>query len=226
MGKPVRAVIRVLCLAALIAVGGAWPLVLAAAMSLFLPWFAAAMLAMLLVKQRLRQDRTSRDVRFSRGVADELRAGASLRDAVAAAAEDIGEVRLARSCRIGRSYQEVAALLQHALPEIGEQGATAVHVAGLSGGRAAETFEALALVAADDQELEGEVRAATAQVRASAAVIAAVPVLLVVGLISVGRLSIVTSGGSIATTLLMFGGGLISVGWLVIWRMTRRATVH
>ena len=215
-----------LCLGAMIAAGGPWPFVLAAAVTIYFPWLAAAALTVLVVRQRLQQDRTSRDVRFCRGVADELRGGASLRAGVAAAAEEVGEFRLARACRIGSPYRDLAAQLQHALPEVGMQAATAIQVAGLSGGRAAEAFEALALLAVDDQELDGELRAATAQVRASAAVIASLPVFLVVGLIAVGRMSVLTSGGSIATALLLFGGGFISLGWLVIWRMIRGAAVQ
>jgi Flp pilus assembly protein TadB len=169
--------------------------------------------------------RRSVDVQFCRSVADELRAGASLRNALAVAAHEIGDHALAGACRVGRPFGEVADLVAQRLPGVGPVAAGAIRIAGESGGTVADSFEAIALLASDEQELRDERKAATAQVRASALVISVLPVVLLTGLMASGRLDLIGSGGSLVFGLMVGGLLLIVVGLLSIWRTVRRAEV-
>jgi Flp pilus assembly protein TadB len=167
-------------------------------------------------------NRWSVDVRFCRSVADELRAGASLRNALAVASHEIGHDDLAGACRVGRPFGEVADMVAQRLPGVGPVAAGAIRIAGESGGMVAGSFEAIALLASDEQELRNERKAATAQVRASALVISAVPVVLLAGLVASGRLDLIGSGGSLVAGLMVGGLVLIVAGLLSIWLTVRR----
>ena len=210
-------------LGAAIVAGAPWGFVAILAAGVANPWIGVLALVVLLALRRERSRRWSVDVRFCRAVADELRGGASLRAALAVAAHEINEMVLARACRIGRSYDELATEAELCLPLVGSVAATAIRIAGESGGRAADSFEAIASLAADEEEMRNERRAATAQVRASAFVIAILPVLLLAGLAATGHLSVLAAGGSLTVGFLAAGFILIVTGLLSIWRMVRRA---
>jgi Flp pilus assembly protein TadB len=116
-------------------------------------------------------------------------------------------------------------LVAQRLPGVGPVAAGAIRIAGESGGTVADSFEAIALLASDEQELRDERKAATAQVRASALVISVLPVVLLTGLMASGRLDLIGSGGSLVFGLMVGGLLLIVVGLLSIWRTVRRAEV-
>lgn len=94
---------------------------------------------------------------FADATARELRAGSALAEALAAATALVGPVD---DPRLG------------VLVAVGEE----------VGGELADAFEQVAAAARDDEELRAEVRALTAQSRASAWLLTALPVLSVVGL--------------------------------------------
>ncbi|MDF1595938.1 MAG: type II secretion system F family protein [Acidimicrobiia bacterium] len=197
--------------------------VLVMVIGLINPWIGLASIWAFHLSKRGHPSPWSVDVRFSRGVADELRGGSSLRQAFAEAAEDIGEGRLARVCRSGRPYEEMASGVEACLPLTGQAAGAAIRIAGESGGRVADAFEAIALLAEDEQALKNERRAASAQARTSALIIAVLPVLLVVLLVGAGRMDVLLSGGSLSVGLMTTGFGLITVGLVTIWQMVRRA---
>ena len=179
----------------------------------------------LVLKGRPRVMPWSREVRFCRATADELRSGSSLRRAVEIAAEDIGEHRLGRAARMSRPFVEIAARVEEALPVIGFAVGGAIRVAGESGGRVADSFEAIALIAADEEEMRNERRTATAQVRASALIIAVIPILLLGLMATTGRLSGLVAGGPLSLGFMAIGVLLIGIGLFSIWWMIRRAEV-
>jgi tight adherence protein B len=187
------------------------------------PWIGLVAIWALHLSKREQPSRWSVDVRFSRGVADELRGGSSLRQALAVAAEEINEGGLARACRSGRPYDELASGVEACLSIIGPAAGAAIRIAGDSGGRVADAFEAIALLADDEQELRNERRVASAQARASALIIAALPALLLALLVGTGRVDVLLSGGPLAVGLMTVGFVLITVGLLAIWQMVRRA---
>ena len=209
-------------LGAAIVAGAPWGLIAILAAGLANPWIGVLAIVALLTFRRERSPRGSVDLRFCRVVADELRGGASLRAALAVAAHEINEMALARTCRTGRSYAELASEAELCLPLVGSVAATAIRIAGESGGRVADSFEAIAFLAADEEEMRNERRAATAQVRASAFIIATLPVLLLAGLAATGHLSVLAAGGSLTVGFLAAGFTLIVTGLLSIWRMVRR----
>lgn len=210
-------------LGAAIVAGAPWGFLAILASGLANPWIGVLALVILLAFRRERSPRGSVDVRFCRAVADELRGGASLRASLAVAADEINETALARACRIGRSYEELASEAELCLPLVGSVAAAAIRIAGESGGRAAGSFEAMAFLAADEEEMRSERRAATAQVRASAFIIATLPVLMLAGLAATGHLSVLAAGGSLTAGFLAAGFILIVTGLLSIWRMVRTA---
>ncbi|HSR44814.1 MAG TPA: type II secretion system F family protein [Acidimicrobiia bacterium] len=206
-----------------VAVGVPWVIVGVAVASMVEPWFGILCLLALFVLRRDSAARWSVDIRFCRGMADELRSGSSLRRALETSARDIDEHRLARACRIGRPFDELATAVEACLPLVGRAAANAVRIAGESGGRVADTFEAIALLASDEHEMSNERRVATAQVRMSAAVIAVLPLILLVILAATGRMDALTSGGSVTLWFLAAGFVLIAAGLLSIWRMVHLA---
>lgn len=126
---------------------------------------------------------------FLHGVATELSGGASLRAALAAAPPGGLEVGpAARAAVAGISAPRVAGMLREALPVNGRMAAAAWLLAAESGGPAAAVFQVLAVRAAREGELIRERRSLTAQARASAWVVAGLPVVLLVGTLVSGRL--------------------------------------
>lgn len=209
----------------LIISGAPWLFVVLTVLALIEPLVGLTAILVIVLRNRIPSSRWSIDVRFCTGVSAELRGGSSLRDSLAAAAEDIGEVGLARSCRVGRPYEELAAKVEAVLPIAGAAAGGAIRIAGESGGRVAVSFEAIAALAADEQEMRDEQQSSTAQVRASAFVIAALPLLILSALAASGRLGLLVSGGGLSITLMFLGLLLITAGMFALWWMMRRAQV-
>jgi Flp pilus assembly protein TadB len=82
-------------------------------------------------------------------------------------------------------------------------------------------FEILAVGAAEEGSLRRERRALTVQARASAAVVAGLPFLVLVGMAVTGRLG--SSGDPALGLVLAVGIGLQAAGLAVVWGMLRRA---
>lgn len=215
--------IEAVLLGGAVVAGAPWALVGLLFIGMSSPWVGGVAVLALGLLGAKPSTRWSVDVRFCRSVADELRAGASLRNALAGAADEIGHDALAGACRIGRPFGELADLVAQWLPGVGPIAAGAIRIAGESGGMVANSFEAIAHLASDEQELQNERKAATAQVRASALVISVVPVMMLAGLMASGRLDLIGSGGSLVVGLMFGGLALIVAGLLAIWLTVRRA---
>lgn len=144
------------------------------------------------------------EVRFLAAIAAELAGGASLRTALADAAAGEDRPSLAavvQLARCGAPWAMVAGALE-GLPINGGRAATAVRVAGLSGGRSADVFLRLSDRAVEEAELRREQRALTTQVRLSALIVGSLPV---VSLLFGG-------GGRVADLLALGSGGRLIAG--------------
>ena len=187
--------------------------------------FVTATLALLIVAlPRLDQLRWWRrkeqfdEQRFYAAVHSELRAGASLRRAVAeaATAQDCRALAAVKAGALGgASIAEIAGSLQ-SLPSGGRRAAMALQIAAQTGGRAADVFLRLADRAAPAADIARQRRTLTTQSRLSAAVVAGLPVAwLAFG--GVGRLGdLISSGGA-----LLAGVGLAMqlIGVAMVWRL-------
>jgi hypothetical protein len=119
-----------------------------------------------------------RSVAFCDGVATELRAGASIPQAVAASAEAIGLADLAGCARNG-ALDEAARLLSSTFPAVGAELAILVRL-GRVGGAAADLFDEVAGIALADEEVWREVTVAAAPARAAVALFIVAPCLYLV----------------------------------------------
>ncbi|MDX1384833.1 MAG: type II secretion system F family protein, partial [Thermoanaerobaculia bacterium] len=158
-------------------------------------------------------------------MAAELAAGAPPRTALAAAASRDGDPALGRAARLaeaGMAVDLVSEELVVALPVNGRLAAAAWHLVATAGGPASAMFELLAVRAADEGSLRRERRALTAQARASAAVVAGLPIVLLLGMAATGRLR---AGTDPALGLVVAVGlGLQAAGLAVVWTMLRRSS--
>lgn len=164
------------------------------------------------------------EVVLLQATAAELRAGRSLRQALVEAADLVPGLaldRVVRLARAGRPMEEVASSLGPSLPDSGPMVGVAVRIAAHSGGRVAAIFSTLAAIQSDRIELQREVRAATAGVRASVFVVAALPIAALAHAAVTGRLRAVVALGSPGVALLAAGGGLLLVGVVTVVVMAR-----
>lgn len=176
--------------------------------------------------QHKRPGANSAEAVYLYAVAGELRAGSSLRHALAAAAGRASDLRLEPAIRMaaaGQPLDRVAALFEPALPRLGALTASAVRTSGITGGRTADVFDALALLAKEEMELTRERRAATAQARLSAWIVAGIPVVYVVYAAVSGKLAALQGVGSVGNVVLAVGLLLLATGVGAMWGMLREA---
>jgi tight adherence protein B len=162
---------------------------------------------------------------FLQGLAAELAAGSPPRAALVSAASRTPMLDLRHAVRFaaaGLDSERVAGALREALPTHGRLAAAAWTLNATAGGPAAALFEVLAVRAADDGALIRERRALTAQARASAWVVAGLPIVLLAGLFGTGRLSIASDPA--LGLVVAVGIALQAAGVAVVWMMLRRAT--
>lgn len=161
---------------------------------------------------------------YLHGIAAELRSGASLRDAITAAADrspslDLGlAVRLAKA---GRPLDQVADSLRDVLAANGTLVAASVRLASTTGATAADLFGRLAASAAQAAEVARERSALTAQARLSAVIVGGAPVAAVVLSFATG--SSLFSAGPVAQAVGVIGVGLQISGVGVVVLMLRHA---
>ena len=163
---------------------------------------------------------------YLQAVGSELRAGSSLRHALGSAAQRADGLpvdRVVRLAEAGRPVAEVAGALERALPRLGALTASAVRTAGVTGGRAADVFDALALLAAEETALVRERRTATAQARVSAWIVGGLPVVYLLYAAVRGKLASLTAFGPAGMLLLAIGLLLLAGGVGVMWGMLRKA---
>jgi len=220
--------VMVLGLAAGLVIGAPLPALAALGLAVWQPvWTLIAILAW--AAHTLRRSGTGRDeveAAYLQAVASELRAGSSLRHALSAAASRATGLRLERAVRLaaaGQPLDRVAEALGVALPRLGALAASAVRTAGVTGGKAADVFDGLALLATEEVGLARERRAATAQARFSAWIVGGIPLgyLLYAGVS--GKLAVLSIAGPGGRVLLAAGFLLLMGGIAVMWGMLRRA---
>lgn len=156
--------------------------------------------------------------RYLAAVHGELRAGASLRQALADAAlgQDCPPLPATRRLALAGAPIERLAESLRRLPGNGRRIGAAIEVAGLSGGRSADVFLGLANRAAAQADLERQQKILTTQARVSALVVGGLPLLwLAFG--GVGRLQALVQAGAGAVALVGFA--METVGALLVWRL-------
>lgn len=157
------------------------------------------------------------------GLASEMASGAAPRAALVAAARRVPVLDLSRAVRlasVGMPAERVAPALQAALPVNGRLVAGAWLLAARSGGPATGMFHALALRSAEEGELRRERRALTSQARASAWVVAGLPLVLVAAMAATGRLDLADPA---VAGVLGVGTALQVAGVAVVVMMLRTA---
>ena len=218
----------VLGLATGLIIGAPLPALAALGLAVWQPvWALAALLAwMVLNVRRPGSAGDEAEAAYLQAVAGELRAGSSLRHALSAASHQVTGLRLERAIRLaaaGQPLDRVADALERALPRLGPLSASAVRTAGVTGGKAAEVFDKLALLAAEEVGLVRERRAATAQARFSAWIVGGIPVVYLLYAGITGRLAVFRTAGPIGVVLLALGMVLLGGGIAAIWGTLRRA---
>lgn len=188
-------------------------------------WFlaGAALWAAWNVRKRGRERASlpALEAELLRGMAAELEAGASIRDALALGWTRAAELSLGfavRFAKAGRPAPEVAAQLRSVLPVNGRLVAAAYEIVSDTGARAGGVFASLALRAVEKGELERERRTLTAQARMAAWLVGGLPAAAAVLLAAAGRSPQLTGVGGVLTA---FGAALIGLGGLAVWLLVR-----
>ena len=193
-----------------------------------LGFLAAAVAWAVWNRARRLRDRSSPDaeVAFLTGVAAELDAGASLRQAIVAAASRAPDLDLSKASRLalsGSSATDVAAAIGTALPVNGRLTAAAYRIAAETGSRAGGVFSRLAVLASRGAELRRERGSLTAQARLSALVVGVAPLVFVALVLMTGRGSDLLAAGAVGLALGVVGAALILTGLVVIGVIVRVA---
>ncbi len=160
---------------------------------------------------------------FLAAVRAELRAGASVRHAVVAAAARVPDLPLGPAVRLaqaGLPLGEVGRAVAGALPVNGPHAAAALDMTAATGARAGALFGRLAERAAEVQATFRERRTLTAQARFSALVVAALPVLPALVVTATGGASRAAASGPLGLLVLGAGvtlevAGLGTVAWML-----------
>ena len=218
----------VLGLAAGLVIGAPLPALAAVGLAAWQPvWALGAVLAWIALTIRPGGSGTAEvEAGYLQAVGSELRAGSSLRYALSVASPQASGLDLERAVRLATSGQPldtVAVELGRALPRLGPLAASAVRTAGFTGGKAAEVFDGLALLATEEISLVRERRAATAQARFSAWIVGGIPLVYLLYAGFTGRLAVLQTAGPIGVVLLTVGLLLLMAGIVAIWVMLRGA---
>ena len=220
-------------LAGALLLGAPFWLVAVAAVTFVQPWFGVAAVgagAAVALRGRIiaKRAEAGAEARFCTTMAEELRAGASLRVALQGACQHEPSLRLerlARQAAAGLPMDTLARRLEPALPRNGKLAAAALVIAADTGASGAAVFDTLGLRAVAVDDVARERRTATAQARLSALVVGAAPVLIVAALLLSGRASALLEAGAVGWVILSVGlalevAGLALVG-LMLWRAAR-----
>lgn len=166
------------------------------------------------------------EARFIAAMASELRAGATLRGSFVASVGGAPELALSdlrRIAEVGLGMGQVAEALRGRLRFHGPALASAMSVANETGGRAAAMLESLAQMAAEDRILYRELRAASAQAKASSVVVGGLPIVFLGFQAVTGRLGELASS-SLGVGVLGVGLALLGFGAATVGFMLRAAT--
>lgn len=155
-------------------------------------------------------------------IAGELRAGQSLRHALAGPASHGGPLRqVARLAVSGAPLSSLEPHIREALPKSSELVVPAIGMLEASGGSAASVFELLAESHAVRISVERDQRAALAPARFSAAVLMSLVCLAVAWIVASGRLAALVSDPA-GRVLGLVGLGLVATGLIVFVVILRR----
>jgi hypothetical protein len=173
---------------------------------------------------RSRPEHTGSPALFCEGVASELRAGATLRDALATVATSAGSPSTSVGLSSSPSMAEVAAQVSKDFPPIAEELRLTIIAASRSGSDAAALFDEIGTLAIAQTEVRQEVRMATAPGRATALVLLGAPLVYVVGQLGSGGFGRLLESSEQRVVALM-GLGLFVLGLasacLILWRASR-----
>lgn len=186
--------------------------------AVYLPMALAGLLA--IHWYRGRSDESNRPSLFCESVSAELRAGATLRDALAAAAISVGCEPIPPASHMA----EVAAHVSRCFPNIGDELRLIVVAAARTGSDAAGLFDEIGSLALAQSEISREVRVSTAPGRATALVLVGAPLVYVVGRLGSGGISeFLASSQQRLVALLGLGMFLLglTVACLVLWSASR-----
>lgn len=147
-----------------------------AILALALAYPVLGLLAIVIHVLRSRGGESTRSAVFCHSVARELRAGATMRSALAGAARVVGLDDVADDLDRGHALAGILPTLGAALPEIESELVVLVEGVASSGSMSASLFDELGDLALAHVEMNEEIRMATAPARASAVVLIGLPV--------------------------------------------------
>lgn len=188
----------------------------------YLPWAVA--LAVAWFAWRMRPDEDQRPALFCEGVAAELRAGSTLRHALATASESVGCADSVWLRFRVAPISEVAEAADDLFPAIGGELGLTIISAWRSGSQAADLFEEIGSLAIAQSEIRREVRIATAPGRATAMLLVGVPMAYLLSRASSGGLGQMVESGqqrvAVLVGLALFLLGAVAAT-VVVWRASK-----
>jgi hypothetical protein len=184
-----------------------------------LPLVTAGLILLHWLRSRKTED--VRPILFCESVASELRAGASLREALTVSMAAVGDVGPGVAYH---SVSELAARTREEFPEIGLELELTVLAAARAGSDAAAIFDEIGSLAIARAEIRHEIRVATAPGRATALVLVGAPVVYLLGQLGTGGLDVYV-GSSPQRLMAVLGFGIFLFGLmiavLILWRSGR-----
>lgn len=150
-------------------------------------------------------------------LAAELRAGATLRAALGTLSPVVGRLAAA-----GRPVDELVDAVGEALPRHGALVGAVTVLADRIGGSVAPLFEELAVAALEADELDREVRIATAPAYVQGAIVGGLPLVAMVRLVASGAVSEASGAGTVVAVAV--GVALVAAGVVAVAVLVRRAT--
>jgi len=189
--------------------------------AVYQPWMVAVVVAWIVWRARPVEDQGSS--LFCEGVAAELRAGASLRDALVTASASVGRAAFpgrVHTAPIAVLATEVGALF----PAMADELRLTIIAVSRSGSQAADLFDEMGSLAISQSEVKREVRIATAPGRATALLLVGAPAAYLLSRVSSGGLDRMLESGqqraAVLAGLALFALGAIGAV-VVVWRASR-----
>lgn len=161
------------------------------------------------------------EVQLVHSIGSGLRAGASLRSALASAVTAVPSLaRVPGLALSGAPLSQISPLFR-ALPSNGRRLAAALEVLAVTGGRSLAVLARLETRAAESAALARERRALTAQTRLSAMVVVAIPLLWIV-FGGAAHISTLLGAGGAGPAVAVVGVAMQITGGVAVWRLARK----